>query len=163
MAEKIFAVAESVDATKDRVSTREAYFHAANYYRGADFFLHGNQSDPRLISLWHQQLGAFNKVTALLDISGVRFSVPAHNVEIGDYEAIEIFYSTIPDRRARPITLVGGGYDSSQEGYHSQCHQISSRGVNCVTYEAPGHPSVRRQQTIDFIHNWWTVAKPIVD
>ena len=164
MAEKIFAVAESVDAEKDPVSAREAYFHAATYYRGADFFLHGNQSDPRLISLWHQQLNAFNKANALLDIPGVRFSVPAHSVEIGDYEAIGIFYAAFSDKRARPTILVSGGYDSSQEeGYHSQCHQILSRGVNCVTYEGPGHPSVRRQQNIGFIHDWWTVAKPVVD
>ena len=164
MAEKIFAVAESVDAKKDPVSAREAYFHAATYYRGADFFLHGNQSDPRLISLWHQQLNAFNKANALLEIPGVRFSVPAHSVEIGDYEAIGIFYAAFSDKRARPTILVSGGYDSSQEeGYHSQCHQILSRGVNCVTYEGPGHPSVRRQQNIGFIHDWWTVAKPVVD
>ena len=164
MAEQIFAIAESVDATKDPVSAREAYFHAATYYRGADFFLHGNQSDPRLISLWDQQLTAFNKANALLEIPGVRFSVPAHSEEIGDYESIGVFYAAYPDDRARPTILISGGYDSSQEeAYHSQCHQILSRGVNCVTYEGPGHPSVRRQQNIGFISDWWTVAKPIAD
>ena len=164
MAEQVFAIAESVDAKKDPVSAREAYFRAASYYRGADFFLHGNQSDPRLISLWDQQLTAFNRANALLVIPGERFSVKAHSKEIGDYETIGIFFAAYPDNRAVPTILVGGGYDSSQEeGYHSQCQQILSRGVNCVTYEGPGHPTVRRQQNIGFISDWWTVATPLVD
>ena len=164
MAEQVFAIAESVDVKKDPVSAREAYFRAASYYRGADFFLHGNQSDPRLISLWDQQLTAFNRANALLVIPGERFSVKAHSEEIGDYESIGIFFAAYPDNRTTPTILVSGGYDSSQEeGYHSQCHQILSRGVNCVTYEGPGHPTVRRQQNIGFISDWWTVATPIVD
>ena len=50
-----------------------------------------------------------------------------------------------------------------EEGYHSQCLQILSRGVNCVQYEGPGHPTVRRQQNTGFISDWWTVATPVVD
>jgi pimeloyl-ACP methyl ester carboxylesterase len=164
MAEQVFAIAESVDAKKDPVSAREAYYRAATYYRGADFFLHGNQSDPRLISLWDQQLTAYNRANALLEIPGERFSLKTHSEEIGDYEAIGIFYAAYSDGRARPTILISGGYDSSQEeGYHQLCSQILSRGVNCVTYEGPGQPSVRRQQNIGFISDWWTVATPIVD
>lgn len=163
-AEKLYAIAESVDATKDPVSAREAYFHAATYYRGADFFLHGNQSDPRINTLWAQQLTSFDKANALLKIPGERFSVKAHSEEIGDYEAIGIFYAAYADDTARPTILVGGGYDSSQEeGYHAQCHQILSRGVNCVTYEGPGMPTVRRHQNIGFVRDWWSAATPVVD
>ncbi|KAK5714917.1 hypothetical protein LTR15_010333 [Elasticomyces elasticus] len=166
MAEQLFSVAESVDTTKDPVSAREAYYHAATYYRGADFFLHGNQSDPRLDSLWDQQLDSFNKANALLDIPGERFTVKAHSETVGDYEAIGIFYAAYPDncRGPRPTIMVGGGYDSSQEeSYHSTCAQLLSRGVNCVTYEGPGQPTVRRSQNIGFIADWWSAATPVVD
>ncbi|TKA77004.1 hypothetical protein B0A55_01967 [Friedmanniomyces simplex] len=47
MAEAINALAESVDVRKDPVAAREAYFRAATHYRGADFLIIGNQSDPR--------------------------------------------------------------------------------------------------------------------
>ncbi|KAK4956007.1 hypothetical protein LTR10_006947 [Elasticomyces elasticus] len=165
VAEQTYAFAESVDKTKDPVSAREAYYHAATYYRGADFYLHGNQSDPRLISLWNQQTVAFDKANALLEIPGERFVVQAHSEDIGDYQAIGVFYAAYPGHGPPiPTILVGGGYDSSQEeGYHLQCHQILSRGINCVTYEGPGMPTVRRTQNIGFVTDWWSATLPIVD
>src|ERR1700722_17210217 len=43
-------VRSSVDRQSDRhaVSVRNAMFRAANYYRAADFFLHGKPQDPRI-------------------------------------------------------------------------------------------------------------------
>ena len=131
---------------KNPVSAREAYFRTASFYRGADFFLHRNHSDPRLITLWDQQLTAFNRANALLVIPGERFSVKAHSEEISDYESIGTFFAAYQVNRVMPAILVSGGCDSSQEeGHHSQCRQMLSRGVNCVQYEGPGHPNVRRQ------------------
>ncbi|KAK6432512.1 hypothetical protein LTR95_011320 [Oleoguttula sp. CCFEE 5521] len=95
-----------------------------------------------------------------------RFTVEAHSVAVGDYEAIGIFDAAYADPRsgARPTIVVGGGYDSSQEeGYHAQCRQILSRGINCVTYEGPGMPTVRRQQNIGFVADWWSATIPVVD
>lgn len=37
------------------------------------------------------------------------------------------------------------------------------RGLNVVTYEGPGQPTVRRQQNIGFIPDWWNVLTPVVD
>src|ERR1700744_1348053 len=33
------------------VSAADAYFRAANYYRAAEFYLHGNPADPRILEL----------------------------------------------------------------------------------------------------------------
>ncbi|KAK4893461.1 hypothetical protein LTR27_008143 [Elasticomyces elasticus] len=71
MAEQLFSVAESVDTTKDPVSAREAYYHAAT----------------------DQQLDSFNKANAFLDIPRERFTVKAHSYTIGGHEAIGIFYA----------------------------------------------------------------------
>lgn len=87
MAQAINAMADSIDAAKDPVGAREAYFRAATYYRGADFFLHGNISDPRIYSLWDQQLEAFDQAMALLPIPGERFSVPTYSANVGNYTA----------------------------------------------------------------------------
>ena len=60
--------------------------------------------------------------------------------------------------------MVGNGYDGAQEeSYHSACVEILKRGINCVTYEGPGQPTVRRNQNIGFIPDWWTAASPVVD
>ncbi|KAK5704573.1 hypothetical protein LTR17_021769 [Elasticomyces elasticus] len=140
VAEQTYAFAESVDKTKDPVSAREAYYHAATYYRGADFYLHGNQSDPRLISLWDQQTVAFDKANALLEIPGERFVVQAHSEEIGDYQAIGVFYAAYAGEGPPiPTILVGGGYDSSQEE--------GSAIRSCL----------------GFVTDWWSATLPIVD
>lgn len=37
------------------------------------------------------------------------------------------------------------------------------RGWNCISYEGPGHPTMRREQNIVFIPEWEQVATPVVD
>lgn len=110
-------------------------------------------------------MASFNKAIALLEpVPGHRFSVKAHSESIGDYDVIGIFYKAAGHSEKRPTILVGNGYDGSQEeSYHSACVQVLKRGVNCVTYEGPGQPTVRRQQNIGFIPDWWTAASPVAD
>ena len=164
IAEHVHAIADNVNVTKDPVSARDAYFRAATYYRAADFFLHGNWSDPRITTLWNQALGTFDKANALLELPGERFTVKAHSPSIGDFEAIGIFYKARADDETSPTIIVGSGYDGSQEElYHSNIRQILARGLNAVTYEGPGQPTVRRQQGIGFIPDWWNVLTPVVD
>jgi hypothetical protein len=153
MAEQVYALAEAVDINKDPVGARELYFHAATYYRGADFFLIGNWSDPRVYTLWTQALTAFDKALALIEpVPGERFSVKAYSENVGAYEAIGVFYKARNSNASTPTILAGSGYDGSQEElYHSLCVEVLKRGVNCVTYEGPGQPTVRREQNIGFV------------
>lgn len=153
MAEQIHKMAESVDVAKDPVSARDAYFRAATYYRGADFFLIGNWSDPRNYDLWDKALDCFNKGMALLKpVAGERFTVKAHSPNVGDFEAIGIFYKAAADNTPRPTILLGSGYDGSQEElYHAFIRGILARGLNAVSYEGPGQPTVRRQQNLGFV------------
>jgi dienelactone hydrolase len=78
--------------------------------------------------------------------------------------SIGIFYKASDRNKRTPTILIGNGYDGSQEElYHSACIEVLKRGINCVTYEGPGQPTVRREQKIGFIPDWWTVASPVVD
>jgi hypothetical protein len=38
-----------------------------------------------------------------------------------------------------------------------------ARGINVITYEGPGQPTVRREQNIGFIPDWDKVVTPVVD
>lgn len=104
MAEQIYAIAESVNTTRDPVSAREAFFRAASYYRAADFFLHGNLSDPRIYSLWNQALNSFDHAIALLDIPAERVTLKAHG-SIGNFEVPAIFYKAAPCNTKRPTVV----------------------------------------------------------
>lgn len=167
LAESIRAQAEAAEKKNALVSARDAYFRSSSYYRAADFFLHGNLSDPRINTVWHNQNVTFRKAVSLLrhpaqfiELDAVNFTIPAY------------FYPAASDlplqhRNAKirvPTIIVGSGYDGSQEAlYHSTCREIVARGWNCITYEGPGQPTVRRQQNLGFIPEWWEAVTPVVD
>jgi hypothetical protein len=139
MAERVYAIAENISMTIDRPGKRDAYFRAATYYRGACFFILGNQSDPRIYSVFDQALESFDKAIALLDIPGQRFTVPTYSESVGNYDTIGVLYKAKPCNTRLPTIIVGSGYDGTQEeGYHAHCTQILARGINCVTYVSCG-------------------------
>lgn len=47
--------------------------------------------------------------------------------------------------------------------YHTIVVPALARGYNVLTYEGPGHPTVRRRQSLGFIPDWERVVTPLVD
>ena len=161
IATRIKEVADAIDAQRFPVSAREAYFRIATYFRAADFFLHGNISDPRVYSLWDSQTAAFDKAISLLPVPGKRINIQADGFQIP-----AIFYSPPGSNGnvSKPTILVGSGYDAAQEdSLHEIGFSILARGWNLVTYEGPGQPTVRRNQSLGFIPEWQDVVTPVVD
>ncbi|KAL6407094.1 hypothetical protein AUP68_09920 [Ilyonectria robusta] len=167
LADKIHAMGEQAEKRNALVSAREAYFRSSAYYRAADFFLHGNITDPRIYSLWDQQLHDFDKAVNLLHRPPTKIELNATGFTVPTY-----FYPADPTLPGKervhgerlPTVVVGTGYDGSQQAlYHSSCRGIIERGWNCITYEGPGQPTVRRNQNIGFIPEWWEAVTPIVD
>lgn len=160
LAERVQAQANSIDIKEYPISARNAHFRAASYYRSADFFLHANWSDPRIISLWKQQTAAFDIALALLPVPGQRITLYAKNKE---FEIPAIFYGN-GQTEPRPTLILGNGYDGSQEEmYHVIGQAALQRGMNVISYEGPGQPSVRRYQDLGFIPDWEKVVIPVVD
>uniref|UniRef100_A0A8H7NQI9 Dienelactone hydrolase domain-containing protein n=1 Tax=Bionectria ochroleuca TaxID=29856 RepID=A0A8H7NQI9_BIOOC len=170
LADALHTKATSIDSKRFPVSAREAYFRASSYYRAADFYLHGNQSDPRINSLWNSALADFDAATSLLPIPPIRKNLTANGFTVPI-----IYFPAQPQYSANghhgrqpsvktPTVIVGTGYDGNQEAlYHTIGRSILERGWNYVSYEGPGQPTVRRQQNAGFIDNWWDVVSPIVD
>lgn len=161
MATRVKAIADAIDAQRFPVSASSAYFRIATYFRAADFFLHGNISDPRIYSLWDSQTAAFDKAISMQPVPGTRINIQGNGLQIPI-----IFYSPpgSNDNDSRPTILVGSGYDAAQEdSLHSVGLEILARGWNYVSYEGPGQPTVRRDQDIGFIPEWQEVVTPVVD
>ncbi|KAL7790875.1 Alpha/Beta hydrolase protein [Trichoderma ceciliae] len=158
LAVRIHKQGEEMDASKHPVSARNAFFREATYLRSAEFFLHGNWQDPRISSIWEKHRAAFDSAIALLPVPGQRVTLRAQGFDVP-----AIFYGCgLPGRR--PTILMGNGFDGSQEElYHVAVEAALSRGINAITYEGPGQPTVRREQNIGFIHEWERVASPVVD
>ncbi|GJM72653.1 hypothetical protein HMSSN036_48690 [Paenibacillus macerans] len=53
-AERIQALADDSLKRGNQISAKEFYMRASNYYRTAEFFLHGAPSDPRILETWEK-------------------------------------------------------------------------------------------------------------
>jgi pimeloyl-ACP methyl ester carboxylesterase len=156
------AAALDPDAQYDPINVRETWFSAATYFRRADFYLHGNWSNPLINSLWDEQLAAFDTALAALPVPGQRLQIEADNftVEAIWYSVSSESYSPVK----RPTLVLGNGYDGAQEDlYHNYVVPALARGWNCITYEGPGQPKVRRDQDLGFIYDWERVVTPVID
>ncbi|OTA54217.1 alpha/beta-hydrolase [Hypoxylon sp. EC38] len=162
LADSLHDTAASINATKFPVSAREAYFRSASYYRAALFYLTVNQTDPRLFSVWETAKDDFDQAISLLDIKGERVTLkgPGFDIPVIFWKSPKAAECNTPV----PTVLLGNGYDAPQEDtYHGLAREVLDRGWNFVTYEGPGQPTVRREQNLGFIPNWWDVVTPVID
>ncbi|KZZ98836.1 2,6-dihydropseudooxynicotine hydrolase [Moelleriella libera RCEF 2490] len=159
VASSVLSRALSVANDKLRVYARTAFFSAATYFRAADFFLHGNPADARIMTYWAAQTDAFDQGLALLSPPGQRFTVRTPNFDVPC-----IWLTPNYEVRQRPTIIMGNGFDGSQEEMlHVAGLAALERGYNVLTYEGPGQPSVRRYQNKGFIAEWEQVVTPVLD
>ena len=159
LASRVYDAAQKIDAQEFPVSVRDAMFRASTYFRSADFYLHGNPSDPRINSLWAQQANAFDTALSLLPVPGKRVTLKGDGFDIP-----AIWYAVGGPVQRRPTIMMCSGYDGSQEElYHQMGAAALQRDFNVITYEGPGQPTVRREQDLGFIVEWEKVVTPVVD
>ncbi|VUC22982.1 unnamed protein product [Clonostachys rosea] len=145
----------------DPINVRDTWFSAASYFRRADSFTHGDWEDPLINHLWEEMLSAFDKAISSLPVPGQRVKIPADNFTV---EAIWYSAPSGGKRKKQPTLILGGGYDGAQEDmYHTIVTNALARGCNALTYEGPGQPTVRRNQSLGFIPNWERVLTPTID
>jgi pimeloyl-ACP methyl ester carboxylesterase len=141
------------------ISARKEFFRASNYYRAAEFFLHTNPNDPRILRTWKKSRESF--------INGAKLSeAPIRSVEI-PFEGTSLpGYLCLVDNAPvkRPLLLIQTGFDgTAEELYFQAAVAARERGYNCLLFEGPGQGRVIREQKIPFRPNWETVVTPVVD
>ncbi|OJI99097.1 hypothetical protein ASPVEDRAFT_38561 [Aspergillus versicolor CBS 583.65] len=158
------AQAQDPENAYDPANVRDTWFSASHYFRRADVYLHRNWSSPLLASVWAEQTAAFDKAIASLPIPGQRIRIPATEA---NFTVEAIWYAAAaPESKSRklPTLVIANGFDAAQEdSYHYFVAAALARGWNCITYEGPGQPTVRRNQNIGFIPEWERVTTPVVD
>lgn len=168
-AERVNKYADESLASGHKVSAREAYLRACNYYRAAELLLI-DPADPRIQTTWGKSKECFSKAASL-------FSPPVELIEIPYEETTTLpgyFYRTDNDnssnssnnniRNPRPTLIVHGGFDSTlEELYASAAAPALERGYNCLTFEGPGQGGVIRKQKSPFRYDWEKVVSPVVE
>jgi pimeloyl-ACP methyl ester carboxylesterase len=143
-----------------KLSAAEAYLRASGYYRSAEFFLHIDPKDKRILRAWKKSVEMFGKFAKLqrdFVIKPVR--IPFEKTTLPGY-----YCRVDGSGKRRPLLIVHTGFDGTGEELYAQAALPAlKRGYNVLIFEGPGQGGVIRVQHIPFRHNWETVVAPVVD
>jgi pimeloyl-ACP methyl ester carboxylesterase len=158
-AQRTLCRADASLAAGHLVSAREAYLRASTYCRMAEFYLHGNAADPRILSKSRASQKAYNKAADLTGPTWERVEIPYEGTTLPGY-----FYKASDSSEPRPTIIFHGGFDSSLEElfYYGGAPAIR-RGYNCLTFDGPGQGAPMREQNLPFRYDWEKVVTPAVD
>lgn len=158
-ARRVHALADEALSDQQRVSAREAYLRASNYYRTADFFLHGKPEDPRILATWGSSRDTFRAASQLMDTPVEEVQIPYEQTTLPGY-----FLSPNDSSKPRPTLIVNCGYDSTkEESYLEVAAAALQRQYNCLIFDGPGQGAVIREQQLPLRHDWEKVITPVVD
>jgi pimeloyl-ACP methyl ester carboxylesterase len=140
-------------------SAREAYLRASTYFRTAEFYLHGNPADPRILSESRASQKAYAEAAKLAGPTWEPVEIPYEGTTLPGY-----FYKEDDSGKPRPTLIFHGGLDSSvEELFYFGAAGATRRGYHCLTFDGPGQGAPVREQKLPFRYDWEAVVTPAVD
>ena len=159
LASKILTNADASLKAGHPESARAAYLRASTYFRMAEFYLHGNPSDPRILSEAKASQKAYAEAARLTGSTWEPVQIPYEGTTLPGY-----FYKVDDSGKPRPTLIFTGGFDSSiEEMYYFAAAGAVKRGYNCLTFDGPGQGLPVREQKLRFRYDWEKVVTPAVD
>lgn len=170
-AEMVEKIADESIRSGHNISAKEAYLRASTYYAEAEFYLHTNSDDPRILQTYDKATEIFKKASKFFYHGFEPIEVPYLNnsntadTTNGSNTTLPGFLYTVDAKKIqRPIIIISTGFDGIQESlYHSNVLAALSRGYNCLTIEGPGQGRVIRKQGLPFRPDWEKVVTPFID
>jgi len=159
LARRILSRAEASLAAGHMESAREAYLRASTYFRTAEFYLHANPGDPRILSESRASQQAYAKAAKLTGPTWEPVQIPYEGTTLPGY-----FYKVDNFGKPRPTLIFFGGFDSSvEELFYFGGAPAVRHGYNCLTFDGPGQGAPIREQKLPFRNDWEAVVTPAVD
>ena len=158
-AERVFAEAEKQRAAGHRVSARDGYLRASNYFRTSEFFLHGNHEDPRIQSAYKKSITSYQLGCPLYDTPILPVEIPYEKTTLPGY-----FHRVDGSGVKRPLLILHTGFDGSAEEMHSEDARAGvERGWNVLVFDGPGQYGPIHRERLPFRPDWEKVITPVVD
>lgn len=157
--DRMVALAEASLAAGDRVSARQAYYRASNYYRIIQYPLYGTPVDPRLVAAFESEVAAFLKGAELSNFPIEPVEIPFEGTTLPGYMVM------VDDSgRARPTIVHTNGYDSDiQEMFFAHAIAAVRRGYNILLFDGPGQGRNLIRDNMHIRPDWETVVTPVID
>ena len=161
----VAAEAEKALAAGHHISARDGLMRANNYYRAAEFFLHGNRDnpeDPRIDHAYNRGRECFLTAATLFDPAIAPVEIPYEGTVLHGY-----FYRAAgsgEDARPRPTMILHSGFDGTCEELHWYGAAAGQeRGYHVLTFDGPGQPAARHLDGLVFRPDWEKVVTPVLD
>jgi dipeptidyl aminopeptidase/acylaminoacyl peptidase len=117
-----------------KVSARQAYFRASNYYRMADFYL--DRHDPRELETYRKHVELFGKAAELSEPRLESIAVPFEGKRLHAYFAAARMEKG--GERAPTLIAFGGADATCEEVYYNTGAEAIARGFNLLMIDGPG-------------------------
>lgn len=160
LAQRVHGIADLALASGHRVSAREAYLRASNYYRNSEFFRREDpNNDPRAKELSRLSRETFATAITLFDAPVERVAIPYEDTTLPGY-----LFLANDDGAPRPTVIYNNGFDSTlEESWFAVGAAALRRGYNMLAFDGPGQGEVIREQGLVFRHDWEGVVGPVID
>ena len=169
LAERIHAEADRSAGGRHRVSARESYLRASNYYRLCEFYLRVDPTDDPLVrEVGQLSVDMFACAAQLMSSPPERVRFPYEDTTLPGWwipaESGSAHPSGGDPDGPRPTLLFHGGFDSTEEElYFSGGAAAARRGYHVLAFAGPGQGSALRDQQLLFRPDWDAVVTPAVD
>jgi len=157
-ADRVREMGEKALKGNHRRSAGLAFLRACNYYRAAEFYLHANPEDPRILKTYQQCAAMFRKAMQLLDKPFQEIQIPYEGSSLRGY----LFLSPYARGKA-PIILTQQGYDGAMEETKYVADEAIARGYHCLLFEGPGQGLSIRERNLQFRPDWEVVVEALID
>lgn len=158
LAKRIHKFANECYTNGHLISAKHAYLRAANYYRTAEFYLHENPNDPRIIELYNASIECFSYVIKLNAPTIETVKIPYENTTLPGH-----FYHLKDDTNPKPVLVLVNGYDGTKEEFYGSAMSALEHGMNVLAFEGPGQGEVIRKQHLFFRYDYEKVISPAID
>jgi len=153
------ARADQALAGRHKVSAREAYLWAANYFHFAVRFLDGTNDPERALPCWKQYAACWSAAAALFEPAAERIEIPYENAALTAW----LFRADGSGRR-RPLVILNTGAD----GQESRTYALGgagalARGFHCLILNGPGQSDSLWSRKLYFRPDWEKVIGPVCD
>jgi hypothetical protein len=157
--ERVFAEAQAQLAAGHRVSARDGFLRASNYFRTSEFFMHGNHEDPRIQTAYKKSITAYKLGCPLYDTPILPVEIPYENTTLPGY-----FHRADASGAKRPLLILHTGFDGSAEEMHGENARAGvERGWNVLVFDGPGQYGPIHREGLPFRPDWEKVITPVVD
>lgn len=141
-----------------RVSARDGFLRASNYYRCAEFFLHGDAADPRIRHAYDASVACFHKAAELFTPAIEPVEIPYEDTTLPGY-----LYRPDDSGLARPTVVMFNGFDGTAEEMHFfGAAAAVERGYTVLSLDGPGQPGALHRG-LTFRPDWENVVTPVLD